>query len=305
MKHSSSKIIIIIELIIIIFASLIYNNRLYKNILNLKENLNEQISICKNDNTIFEERKEYCEAIIKNENIEYDFFTVYSNIIVFDIKWFNPIAILFVIIPALINPIKILKYKLINYYGTRKEYKNFLALLLKESYKYLWILPLIALIFMIPVMFYSTFDLTYQEINGFTFWSTNLLYHPAIFIFLYLFNMMVYSLFFINLGLIISRKINKYFTSIVVTFLSYIGIQLFFELVINKYILVNIFHTEIGYLFNIMNMFIFSDQFGITPLILFSLVMLVISFVLLYFSYNNKEKLFIDCNKNYKESLWK
>lgn len=79
----------------------------------------------------------------------------------------------------------------------------------------------------------------------------------------------------------------------------YILIQLFFELVINNYFLISIFHSEIGYLFNIMNMFIFSDQFGLLYLLLFSFVILVISFICLYFSYKDKEKLVISIEKNY------
>lgn len=148
-------------------------------------------------------------------------------------------------------------------------------------------------------MFYSSLNPEYQVINGFTFWETNLIQKPLIFMILYSLNLLMYSIIFVNIGLISIKKSQKYIASLIYTYIVYILIQLFFELVINNYFLISIFHSEIGYLFNIMNMFIFSDQFGLLYLLLFSFVILVISFICLYFSYKDKEKLVISIEKNY------
>lgn len=214
-------------------------------------------------------------------------------------KFLNPIAILLVLIPSLIEPIYILKNKFLINSNNRIEYKYFLKLLLKRAYKYIWILPLIGVILYVPTMFYSSLNPEYQVINGFTFWETNLIQKPLIFMILYSLNLLMYSIIFVNIGLISIKKSQKYIASLIYTYIVYILIQLFFELVINNYFLISIFHSEIGYLFNIMNMFIFSDQFGLLYLLLFSFVILVISFICLYFSYKDKEKLVISIEKNY------
>lgn len=296
-----SKIAAIIIIIVAIILSIIVNANQSKEIQRYHDNLKKEIVKCnENIDNIdkIDDYETYCDQIKKNENLKVDTLTSFSNILIFRLKFINPMAILLVLIPSLIEPIYILKNKYIINCNNRIGYKKFFISFVKTAYKYVWILPLTGILIYIPTLFYSTLSPQYQLINGYTFWETNLIKYPFAFIALYSLNLLMYSITFVNMGLICSKKKPRYLLSIIFTYIIYVLIQLFFELIINDYILISIFHTEFGYIFNIMNMFIFSDQFGLTNLLIFSFIIMVISFFGLYFSYRNKEKFIIDIEKN-------
>lgn len=296
-----SKIAAIIIIIVAIILSIIVNANQSKEIQRYHDNLKKEIVKCnENIDNIdkIDDYETYCDQIKKNENIKVDTLTSFSNILIFRLKFINPMAILLVLIPSLIEPIYILKNKYIINCNNRIGYKKFFIFFVKTAYKYVWILPLTGILIYIPTLFYSTLSPQYQLINGYTFWETNLIKYPFAFIALYSLNLLMYSITFVNMGLICSKKKPRYLLSIIFTYIIYVLIQLFFELIINDYILISIFHTEFGYIFNIMNMFIFSDQFGLTNLLIFSFIIMVLSFFGLYFSYRNKEKFIIDIEKN-------
>ncbi len=297
--NKKSMVAVMIIIITATLLSIVVNANLSKSVTNFQKNLEEERIKCKNNiDSNVEGFEEYCKKINDYEDVKIDTLTSFANILIFQVKLLNPIAILLVLIPSLIEPIYILKNKFYINCNNRMEYKDFLKIFFKKAYKYIWILPLIGLIIYIPTLFYSSLSPEYQLINGYTYWETSLIKYPMLFIILYLLNLLMYSIFFVNFGLICIRKKPRYLFSLIFIYILYVLIQLFFELIVNNYILIMIFHSEIGYLFNIMNMFIFSDQFGIANLLLFSFSIMLISFICLYYSYKDKEKLIINLENN-------
>lgn len=122
--------------------------------------------------------------------------------------------------------------------------------------------------------------------------------NPILFIVGYILNITLYSFSFINISLIVARKHHNIIAAVIVSILSYIGIQLFLEVVVNALICQKLLHKSIGHLFNIMNLYTYSDQFGILALLVFSILVFVVTCLGVIFSYKNKEKLIIDCEKN-------
>ena len=51
-------------------------------------------------------------------------------------------------------------------------------------------------------------------------------------------------------------------------------------------------------IFNIINVFGMNDLYGVGPLLLVNLCMVLVSFGLVYLAYKDKEKLVIQCEKN-------
>ena len=170
---------------------------------------------------------EMCEKIIKNDGMQVDFYTAYTDLLVFRLHHLNVIAFLLLIIPSMYGICNKLKYKYIKNALTRQSYSKFLVDFFKEAYKYIWLLPLISLYIMLIVSSYTTFDLTYAISNYSVSWNYELISKPVLFIVLYMINILFHSFFFINLSLIIAKKINKYIPCILLSFLSYISIELF------------------------------------------------------------------------------
>lgn len=265
-------------------------------------NRNSSIEYCQNElqNSDEDEFREYCNKIISQKDIEVDSYTVISDVLLYRVHFLNGISFLLICIPTLFYLSKIIRNKYLINYLLRDSYKNFMRFYLRQAYKYFWILPVISGMILLPCFMIFSGNPTYSQTFGTAIWTSNIVDSPLIFIMLYLCNVILYSFIFINISIIIVRKCYNYFSAVLLSFLSYLGIELFFEVFVNLLISQVLFDSTWGRLFNIMNFFTFSDQHGTIPLILFTFLVFIISCIGVYFSYKNKEKFIIDCEKEKK-----
>lgn len=240
----------------------------------------------------------FCQQLVDNQNIKVDFYTAFTDVLVWKLHFLNPIAFLIVVIPLLYNICNKFKYKFIINSLTRQSYCSYVKSMLKEAYKYNWSLVLIigTLIFILAIN--TTFDATYAINNSTIVWNDQLIKKPVLFIFLYLLNILMYSFTFANIGLIIAKKHHRFISCVILSYLVYLGTELFLEIGVTMIISNILFKSDFGIIFNIMNLFMFNDVFGAGTLLLFSFIVMMISFILLYFVYKNKENLVISCEKN-------
>lgn len=258
----------------------------------------QQISSCQNDE-YYTTHIEYCNQLLEVNTYKPDFYAMMTDMLVFGIRFINPMAFIILVFPTLFNVCKILKRKYIINALTRQSYKEFLIYFFKESFRYVWLLPFLAIIIIIICIFNTSMDPSFSIKYETSMWYANTIRNPFLFIFLYTFNIVIYSVTFVNLALIVLRKYHNFISAVILSVLSYIGIELFFELILNNIILWGIFKSELGHLFNIMNIFTFSDEYGVVTLLLFSISMLLLSSLGVYLAYRKKENLIIDCEKNH------
>ena len=129
-------------------------------------------------------------------------------------------------------------------------------------------------------------------------WSTGLIYYPILFLFLYLLNVVILSMIYVNISLVVARFQQKFIPCMILSYIVFFALEIFLETVVRVIILQRTFHTELGMIFNIMDIFGFNDLYGIGSLFLVNISFLIISFVFVYLAYKNKEKLVIQCEKN-------
>ncbi len=266
---------------------------------NEKSNRAQVVEFC-NSGEIPVSAEDWCQDQLNyiNSFKGYDFYVMLTQMVVFGVRFLNPFSFLLLVIPTLINVCKILKRKYIINATTRESYHSFLKDYLKKAYKYVWLLPLIALIIIGVCIATTTFDHSYSLNNPFDIrWDYAVIKNRYLFILGYTFNILLYSFFFINLGLIVARKYQNTVIAIIISFLSYVSIELFFEFILKKLIYF-FFNNDIGNIFNVMNMWTYSDSWGLGPLFAVSIGMCLLSFIGVYLSYRDKEKLVIACEKN-------
>lgn len=259
----------------------------------------EAIQFCvDNDykNTMYED---YCEATINNTNVTIDFWTMFTNTVVFGFNKLSFVLMLFVIIPSLVYVCQYLKNKMILNDLTRETYNSIKLNILKKSYISVLIIPAIIIIsFIICFIWTGSFDATYAIQNSTTGWDVNTLNNPILFITMYLLNIVIHSCLYINISLCVARKNHNYFVAVILSFLTIIGIQAFLEIFFNGIIFITVLKSNMGVIFNIMNMITFNDSYGMFFTILVPLILTIISFLVLIKLYKNKENLLIDCEKN-------
>lgn len=243
---------------------------------------------------------DYCENVIyPSMNLKVDFYTALSEIILYRVRFLNVFGFLAVIIPTLIAVCNILKNKYIINALTRESYVSFLKQFFKKAYRFIWILPLLAIIMFTFCGFNTTFDTGYAIYNKSSIWTSSLINHPFWFMFIYIINLVMYSITYVNISLIVARKQHRYVLTVILAFLLFLGIELFLEIVVNILICNIILHEyNIGVVINIMNLFTFNDILGIDMLLLFTILVTIISTIIVILLYRNKEKLVISCEKN-------
>ena len=288
----------ILIIVIIVIVSIIFLNGGYKSLQEYKGYVNadqQLIKECEKEGT---NQKEWCEEILKNKDVELDFYTVFADALTWQVQYIYYFAFLIVVIPTMIKVCKKLKYKQIINSNSRESYHSFLKKLLKTAYQYIWVLALLSLIMMIPIMMNTSLNPEYAIIKSHGMWQSNIIYHPVLFVISYLINVTLYSMIFVHIALLVARKQQKTIPCILFSYVLYLAIEIFLETVVKVIIFQRIFHSEFGMIFNIINVFGMNDLYGVGTLLLLNLCMVLISFALVYLAYKNKEKFVIQCEKN-------
>lgn len=288
----------ILIIVIMVIVSILLLNGGYKSLQEYKGYVNadqQLIKECEKEGT---NQKEWCEEILKNKDVELDFYTVFADALTWQVQYIGYVAFLIVVIPTMIKVCKKLKYKQIINSNSRESYHSFLKKLLKTAYQYIWVLALLSLIMMIPIMMNTSLNPEYAIINSHGMWQSNIIYHPVLFVISYVINVTLYSMIFVHIALLVARKQQKTIPCILFSYVLYLAIEIFLETVVRLIIIRGIFHSEFGMIFNIINVFGMNDLYGVGTLLLLNLCMVLISFALVYLAYKNKEKFVIQCEKN-------
>lgn len=241
----------------------------------------------------------YCENILSYKDDKFSFYNYLSDMAIEKCGLVvGYLGLLVVLVPALYYVCRLLKNGYIVNYLTRKNYLSFLKCLFGKAYRFVWILPLIAIIMICVSLKYGVIQ---NNTNTLTLWMSDITNNIYLFIILYLINIFMYSCMFINLGLIVARYQNNYFLSLVLSYVIFFGLELFLELFSASGVC-NVFFKDYcgGSFFNIMDAFTFNDVYGVSSVMLFSFVMLVISFVGVFLAYRNQEKLVIKSERYWR-----
>lgn len=298
MKKFLRRNVVVIVILVVFGSIFLYGDyQVIKINQEIAETRNNYIERCKTKTITDEGEKKFCHEILTNEVIEPDFYSEFSEVLIWHVQSFAYFLFLIVIIPPMIHICKMLRNKYILNTNLRESYKSFIKKMLFTAYKYLWILPVLAIILMLPLLFTYTLTPEYSIAYGMR-WSTKLIYHPVLFILLYLLNVLIVSTIYVNISLIVARFQKKFIPCIMLSYIVFFSIEIFLETVVRVLVLQRVFHTEFGMIFNIMDIFGFNDLFGIPALFIVNISFLLLSFLGVYLAYRNKEKFIISCEAN-------
>lgn len=297
----SKYIFIILFLIcsfLVIFSSIKIDLEQDKIITNIENKYND----CK-INDYEGAKKEECERfilIVDNHDFQLNFYQKFNNIIIWNLQYFNIIASFVLFVVSLYQITKMFKDRVAVSILLREEKKEFIKRIIKSTYKYIlfWVFITI-LIFICSLINTNLYPSDYGYVAD--IWNIDLLKKPFLFMFYYLINISLISAFYLNIGLIISRFKHNYIIAVILSFLTIIAVELFFEIGISKIFFEDLLKDySTGILFNIINMFAFNidEVGGVLNLLLFSFICFIISFIIVIIVYSNKEKFVNDCLEN-------
>jgi len=263
----------------------------------------ELVTECKNNPNLELEREDYqqfCQEIMALPmRPEVDIYTAYLNIVIDGLSPTMTFLMLFTIMPALLAISKYLKNNILKNDLTRINYKQIKKKILGHTYKFSFLVPVVMIISLFICLVYTqNFDTSYAIEKGYIIWNMNSTSKDLLFWVMYLLNIWIHSILYINLGLCIVRKNHNYFVSIILTFLLIMGIEAILEIVFGGIIVTSLLKSPGMILFNIMNSLSFNDQYGMGACMIVPLIIMIISGILVQIFYKNPEKLMIDCEQN-------
>lgn len=294
------KIIIQILLITVFLGYMGYGVYSYNNSSN---KLNHEITVlikdCKikiqHNDYLDTEEKERCEYFLENEEHyqikKPNFFVMLGSMISDHLNVLNTILFFIIIIPSIYYLSNLLKNKcLINYY-MRQDNNSFIKKILKECYSFSWCIPLALIIFILCCALISDFTL-FDGIEISTVWSINTMQNPFLFVFTYMLHFWLYLSFYINLGIIFTKKYHSYIVSVFSSFLTLLGLQIFYEIVIDK--IYGLTGQKWLLYLDFMDTFYLRDTYGVLSSLIFPFLLSLISFIIVIKIFKNKERVLID-----------
>ena len=290
-------------LLIIIFLALlsIFLFNTYKYLSNahqLEKSSIEASEKCSKNN-ITEAMLEYCEEVEKAPTYKIDFYSMFYSTYSQGYNFMIFIIFLLITIPSIRIVCPFFKNNILKNTLTRQSYRKVIIKLFAKAYKSALLLPILTIVAFI-ICFISTgnFDFNNAIEGNFVSWSKDSMQSPFLFMFVYTFKIFIISIIYINICLIICKKNHNFVTATILSYLCFIAIEIFLELVGNTLIFTVILNSGFGIVLNILAIFSLFDYYGLAYSILIPLIFFVITSVIVYFEYKNKEKMLIECEKN-------
>ena len=212
------------------------------------------------------------------------------------------IAPLFVIIPSIYDFHKELHSGFIKNCLMRTSYKKYIVkLYLKSLSKSIFILPVFIIILLLMCCV-KTGNISFGSgINYYGYFTSPPIQFGNIiikFMFCYLAGIILNSIFYLNLGIIFVKKNSNIFVSIILAFISFIVIDIIGEGFIGGLLfakILGIHHYQD--FFNLFNVWVYDGIKNLGLCLLYYLALSIISCLVVYFYYKNKEDVIIEIEK--------
>lgn len=300
MKKIFKENIIYIIIFIILLSILLVNTKNYIiNHQNLIKSENEIRNSCEVTTYKTNEEEEKCKLVKKTPEYKTDFYSMLYSIFT---QGFSKVTLMFfllITIPPIYTVCKFFRNNMLQNYLTRQNYKKIISNLFLKVSKSLLLLPTIAIIaFIICMLYTKNFDYHNAVEGGFVAWQIDSLKNPIIFMIIYTFRLLVISVLYVNIALIVCKKNHNFFTSTILSYLTFCAIEIVLEVFVNMIIFNIIFNSNFGTLFNIVSTLSLFDYYGLLYSILIPISLTIISICILSKVYSNKEQLLIECEKN-------
>lgn len=199
-----------------------------------------------------------------------------------------------VITSSLYNISKKFKNQDIKNHLTRESYNKYIKEILLDSYKSVFIWPMITiLLFMFS---YIISNGSFEIIDTNSSFSYEILSNPVAFMLSNLLNTIFMSFFWTNIALLIVPDTRNYIVSVLESIMIYFGIALtntfFVILLISK-----IFHRDVEKYLDFFDVYTYHNR-ELIPFNILCLSVALISGLLVYLKYKNKEKIIMKLERN-------
>lgn len=289
----NNKVRLIITIILLIWFSLCAIE--YKtNKIEQQKNYDEMVNKCKNEEEY--QIQEWCNSYTEGKSVIPDTITVYFYIIcnssINYIPWIAPMIIIMI---SIWNFHKKLHSGYIKNELMRTNYKDCIKEGIIDSLKSAFIFPFVFLfLFLISFMISGHFNI---ESFSQMFVNDIFLNNIPLLMITYFIVMFLHSIFYINLGLVCCKKNRNILVAILIGYLFFIIIAIISEIFIGAFLLRFLGLLKYAPIFNLLDIWLFSEYPSLIFIVLYSVSLVIFSFILLIKTYKDEEEVLICIEK--------
>lgn len=238
---------------------------------------------------IFEIINCYKEGLVSNDPIIL-YYHIIQDLSLYYLQILMP---LFIVIPAIWIFHKELHSGYIKYCLTRENYRTYLKKNYIKALLNAFILPFIVVVLVL---------LCCMITKGFAFGSGKELYgwiaspdvqylsNLPLFMVTYILVMFLHGIFYVNLGLMCCKKNSNILVTIILSYLLFLIIDIILEVFVGNLLLARILGIHnIASSLSLVNIWTYEGVVSLSFIIIYSLALVIISTLVLYFIYKNKE----------------
>lgn len=299
MKKKIKNNWLLIIVFLLFFSVFLFNVDAYLDNAKMLKTSSLEVSEKCNRKDLDDEMLEYCQEIKNTPTYKIDFYSMFYSTYSQGYNFMIFVVFLLITIPSIAVVCSFLKNNILKNTLTRESYKKVMIKLFSKAYKPALILPILTIIAFI-VCFISTgnFDFNNAIQGNFVSWNIDSIKNPILFMVVYILRVFIVSLVYINISLLICKKNHNFVVATILSYLCFIGIEIFLEVVCNLLIFTVILKSGFGVVLNILAIFSLFDYYGLMYSILIPFLFLIVTTILVYCNYKNKEKLIIECEKS-------
>lgn len=213
-------------------------------------------------------------------------FYILANSSLSYIQWLAP---LFIMVAALPFFHTFLNSKFITYELTRESYPKTILKNIIIAVRKCFILPI-----MIIVLFLISFVLSGGNLNveysSALFLDIQFIHNIPFLLITYIIVLILHSIFYINIGLIFCKKNKSLITTIVKSYICFLILTILSEIFLGTFVS-KVLHLK-GYssIFNLLGIWFYVDYPNLYSVIIYSIILAIGSFILVYWVYRNEEE---------------
>lgn len=289
-----NKVLISVSMVLIILGFVSVSN-VNKELKQIEKSYYNTATDCKENPDNY--NKEYCSNFSGNF-IKIDTFTVFFNIIGFqDIRLLQVFAPLFVIIVSIWDFNMRLKSGFFKNILTRKKYIDYIKEETAKAWKYSLLIPVFLLfLFICSLILSGNFNIneTIKEYPGYLFISSNLVKILPYFMFTFFATLIMHGIFWVNIGLIVSKKSRSLVGAIVASFLVFITMMIVSEVFVGGLLFNQILGIKVAtFYFNFASIWTYEGISKIYLVLLYGVFLATSSSYFVYMTYKNEEEVVI------------
>ena len=288
LKQNKTFIIILSLLIVwVVICTLQYREYLNETQLSY----DEMVDLCEHSAEYKNETKlcsEYIKGTSLTPNAIVIFFYIINNYSINYLQWFGSLIVIFAVISSIHSELhsEFIKYKL-----QREPYKVYLKKLILTSLKNATILPIIFIVLFILSCVLSG-NLDFNDTSKLMI-AKNLTSNLPYLMVTYILVIFLHSIFYCNLALICIKKNKSRLVATISGYLLFIVLDIILEIIIGGFIFKALNLTKYSGLLSLLGIYIYYDIPNLSLLIIYSIFLVISSFIILLNTYKNEEEVLI------------